>query len=118
MTDVPENNSINEPPGSNLGGAPADPPTIVELTPAECVSGSEDFTLYIGGEGFTAASIILFAGQVEPTTLNPDGTLSTGVKPSLFAPAVVQVQIQNGEQLSDPVDFEFTEPVGTRKGRR
>ena len=84
-------------------------PTITALEPATCAIGGEDFDLHVTGEGFNEGSVIYFAGHDEPTTLNEDGTLSTGVKPSLWgAPATVQVYVRNGTLHSEPVPFEFT----------
>jgi len=114
--------SINEPTGSNvLGKTEADippeilaqgKPTISGLEPAEAVSGDPDFTLVVSGTNFFAGSVIVFGTQDEPTTFDEEaGTLSTGVKPSLFAPATVPVKIRNGPLVSDPSDFVFTGPV-------
>lgn len=115
--------SINEPPGSEVI-PPVDPdeggeeggeaPVIASLEPAQCAIGDPDFTLYVQGTGFTEESVIRFAGQDEPTTYNDvDGSLSTGVKPSLWqSPDTVQVSIKNAGQESEPVDFVFTEAAG------
>lgn len=98
--------SINEPPGS--AGNPM-PFKLDSLDPAEAVSGSPDFTLYLSGTDIPPGSVIVFAGHDEPTTLEDDGTLSTGVKPSLFAPATVQVQVRFGQYLSNALEFSFTD---------
>ena len=97
--------SINEPP--ELPDLP--PPVISALTPDSCTVGEPDFTLVVSGENFFAGSVIFFAGHEEPTTFDAEaGTLSTGVKPSLWAePVVVQCQVINGEKMSAPVDFTF-----------
>ena len=97
--------SINDPPQ-----LPETAPTISAIAPDQCAIGSDDFTLYVSGENFFAGSVIHFAGHDEPTTLNEDGSLSTGVKPSLWLnPDTVQCQIRNGEMLSNAVDFVFTD---------
>jgi hypothetical protein len=96
-------------------------PTITSLEPATAESGSEDFTLYVTGENFTGDTILVFGDQDEPTTLNEDGTVSTIVKPSIFAPAAVPVAVRNGPARSAPVDFIFTDPDApetTSKGRK
>jgi IPT/TIG domain len=94
-------------------------PTITAIEPASCAIGDPDFDLHVTGEGFAEHSIIYFAGHDEPTTLNEDGTLSTGVKPSLWgAPAVVQCYVRNGTLISDPLAFEFTAPAEGRAGKR
>ncbi len=94
-------------------------PAITALNPDSCVIGDADFPLVISGENFFADSVIHFAGHDEPTTFDPEAkTLSTGVKPSLWAePVVVQVMIRNGPESSDPVDFEFAAPAARRKGK-
>lgn len=97
--------SINEPPQLPEGFGT---PVIDALDPAECVIGDADFTLKISGTEFYAGSVINFAGYDEPTTLNEDGTLSTGVKPSLWAnPAVVPVFVHNIDKTSNSVEFTF-----------
>jgi hypothetical protein len=96
-------------------------PAISALDPATVESGSADIVLKITGTNFTASSVIVFADYDEPTTFNEaDGTLSTGVKPSLFAPATVQVAVRNGPARSNALDFEFTDPgveVASRKSK-
>jgi hypothetical protein len=105
--------SINEPPDLNMPEAPV----ITSIDPEDCVIGEADFTLFITGTGFYPASIIHFAGHDEPTTLNEDGTLSTGVKPSLWgAPVVVQCQVANGEVMSNAVDFTFAGVAAATEG--
>lgn len=101
--------SINEPPH-----LPADAiaPVIEGIAPETCVIGDADFTLVVTGENFFPGSIIHFAGHDEPTTQNEDGTLSTGVKPSLWqSPVTVQCQVRNGSLMSNAVDFTF-DPAG------
>lgn len=101
--------SINEPQNAEV-------PVITALTPDSCVIGDADFTLVVEGTGFNGASVIYFAGHDEPTTHNEDGTLSTGVKPSLWgAPVVVYCQVHNGPMFSAPVEFEFA-GVAARDG--
>jgi hypothetical protein len=57
-----------------------------------------------------------FAGHDEPTKLEPDGTLSTGVKPQLWTtPVVVKVSVHNGQLVSNEVDFEFDAPAVARE---
>jgi hypothetical protein len=85
-----------------------DPPVIESIDPTEIPMGSEDMTLYITGTNFTANSVINFAGHDEPTTLNEDGTLSTGLKPSLWkSPVVVPCMVSTSGKVSAPVDFSF-----------
>jgi hypothetical protein len=116
----PYSASINEP---QTVSTPIPPdievpkPSITALNPDSCLIGDADFPLVVSGENFFGDSVIHFAGHDEPTTFDPDAkTLSTGVKPSLWAdPVVVQVIIRNGPEQSDPVDFEFAAPASRRK---
>lgn len=98
--------SINEPPQLQHK------PVITALMPAFCEIGGDDFTLFISGENFSDKSVIFFAGHDEPTTLNDDGTLSTGVKPSLWdVPTTVGCRVHNGAQPSNALNFEFRAPI-------
>jgi hypothetical protein len=102
--------SINEP------TVLPDKPIITALEPATCAIGDPDFTLDVVGTGFSASSVIHFAGHDEPTVFNEPDTLSTGVKPSLWTePATVQCSVRNGPIESDPVDFTFTEAATEEK---
>ena len=97
--------SINEPPQLPEGFGV---PVIDALDPASCAVGDPDFTLKISGTEFYAGSVINFAGHDEPTTLNEDGTLSTGVKPSLWIdPVIVPVIVRNLDKTSNEVEFTF-----------
>src|SRR5262252_9473966 len=90
--------SINEPPEvSDLK-----PPVIDAIEPPSCAVGDPDFTLVVHGSGFyPKVSVIHFAGHDEPTTFNEDGTLSTGVKPSLWTdPVTVQCSVRNGDETT------------------
>jgi hypothetical protein len=88
-----------------------DPPVLSSLSPDTAVSGDPDFVLSCTGTGFTPRTVIRFGSQDEPTTLVSETEVTTGVKPSLFAPAVVPVMVHNGPIRTDPIDFTFTEPV-------
>jgi hypothetical protein len=111
--------SINEPQTpafEEVSGAVA--PVLTALTPDYCAIGDADFQLHVTGEGFSADSVIFFAGHDEPTTLNEDGTVSTGVKPSLWgAPAVVQVYVRNGTKHSNALEFTFAAPAEDTEAR-
>ena len=96
-------------------------PAITALNPDSIESGADDIVLVIDGTGFTPQSTIVFGDQDEPTTVSEDGAqVSTGVKPALFAPAAVPVQVRNGPARSAPVDFTFLDPgaVTTSKKRK
>jgi IPT/TIG domain-containing protein len=95
-------------------------PAITALEPNTAESGSEDVVMAVTGTGFTDKSVIVFGSNDEPTTLTAEGTLTTGVKPSLFAPAAVPVTVRNGPARSGSLDFTFTEPVeagATKRGK-
>jgi len=95
-------------------------PQVTSLDPASAESGAADLTMTVNGTGFTENSVIMFGQQDEPTTLISNTQVSTGVKPSLFAPATVPVKVRNGPATSNAVDFTFTEPAeaGTAKRKR
>jgi hypothetical protein len=87
-------------------------PTLSSLSPNTAVSGDPDLVLSCAGTNFRSNSVIVFGSEDEPTTFVSDTEITTGVKPSLFAPAVVPVKVQTpGLPDTDPVDFTFTEPV-------
>jgi hypothetical protein len=99
--------SINEPP-EWVG---AEPPVIDALTPNSCMIGDPDFTLYVSGQNLFASSVIFFAGYVEPTRVEGDGSLSTGINMAYWNnPDTVKVEIHNGETVSNAVDFTFYAP--------
>lgn len=94
-------------------------PTLTALSPDTSEIGAADFVLAVSGDGFTDASVIVFGTYDEPTTLQADGTLTTGVKPSLFnAPDTVPVKVRNGPAYSTPMDFEFTAPGTSARKRK
>jgi hypothetical protein len=87
-------------------------PTLSSLNPNTAVSGDPDFVLSCTGTNFRSSSVIIFGYEDEPTTFVSDTEVTTGVKPSLFAPVTVPVLIRTpGLPDTDPVDFTFTEPV-------
>lgn len=85
-------------------------PTVASLNPNTAESGDPtDVTMVVTGTGFTEASVIIFNGFDEPTTLISDTQCSTIVKPSLFVvPAVCPVQVRDAGGTSNSVDFTFT----------
>jgi len=119
----PFSGSINEPQTVSLPlpqGTDIPVPEISSLDPAEATIGDESFTLFVHGTNFFADSVLWFAGQPEPTTLNEDGTLSTGINMPLWQGAdTVKVQIKNGPSVSEEVDFTFheTAPASRKKGK-
>lgn len=125
--------SINEPLGSSIGSnmddkgqpitggsggtpAPDVAPVITELEPDEATIGEETFDMFVHGTGFTEDSVIVFAGQEEPTDLEDDGTLSTGINMDVWnGPDTVQVSVKNGDKMSNMMDFTFHAEPATRK---
>ncbi|MCA1419466.1 IPT/TIG domain-containing protein [Bradyrhizobium sp. BRP23] len=87
---------------------PPVPPVLSSLSPDTAVSGDPDFVLSCIGSGFDEGTVIIFGDYEEPTTLVSATEVTTGVKPSLFAPAIVPVRLRNGTAHSDPLDFTFT----------
>jgi hypothetical protein len=99
------------PKGSVFEYALVPPPTLDSLSPDTAVSGDPDFVLSCIGSGFTPKTIIKFGDHDEPTTFVSATEVTTGVKPSLFAPAVVPVRTHNGGLYTDPLDFTFLDPL-------
>ena len=54
-------------------------PTVASLSPDTVALGAPDFDVHVIGTNFVEGSVIVFAGQDEPTTLNSDTDVSTGV---------------------------------------
>ena len=119
------NASINEPPGSDVGGEGAAveeggeggegedaAPDLESLDPDEADAGdATDIVMHVHGTGFTEQSVIYFNGLQEPTTFVSETEVTTGVKPSLFVvPAVCPVTVRNGSYESDALEFEFLDP--------
>jgi hypothetical protein len=106
--------------GGPVPPEPAPEPTLDSLSPDTAVAGdAADITMSAIGTGFTAASIIVFNGNPEPTIMLSDTELTTGVKPSLFVvPAVCPVEVHTGPFVSGSVDFTFTEASAAATGRK
>ncbi|MEY9179699.1 IPT/TIG domain-containing protein [Bradyrhizobium sp. USDA 313] len=97
---------------------PPAPPMLTALSPNTAVSGDPDFVLSCIGTGFDQSTTIIFGDYDEETTLVSATEVTTIVKPSLFAPAVVPVKLRNGPAYSDPLDFTFTAASGRTRARR
>ena len=93
---------VNAPPG------PA--PTLTTLAPDTAVLGSPSFTLHVHGSGFTAASVITFAGHDEPTTLVSPTEVTTGVDMAVWlGPDTLPVTVRNADGApSNALSFTFT----------
>jgi len=124
--------SVNEPEGSNVGGnmdasgqpiqggenqgGSSQPLNISSLDPDEATIGEETFDIFVHGTGFTENSVIIFAGQEEPTDLEDDGTLSTGINMDVWQGAdTVKVAVKDGDRTSNEMDFTFHAEPATRK---
>jgi hypothetical protein len=85
-------------------------PTVSALTPNTAASlVGVDLTMTVTGTGFNQLSRIVFNGNDEPTNYISPTSLSTIVKPSMFAvPAVVPVGVRNGSTMSNTQNFTFT----------
>jgi hypothetical protein len=91
-------------------------PTLTALEPDTAVLGSPDFVLHLHGTGFTLQTVIVFAGQDEPTTVLSDTEVTTGVDMSVWLgadPAVpVFVRTLAGGD-SNVLPFAFTDAGAT-----
>jgi hypothetical protein len=85
-------------------------PVLTSIEPSTAAIGDPGFTLYIKGEGFCSDSVIVFAGQDEPTRLDEEmTTVSTGVNMDVWHGAdTLEVRVRNGDQVSEPLAFTFT----------
>ena len=85
-------------------------PVLSSIEPSTARIGDESFVLVVSGVGFVQdISVIVFAGQDEPTKLETNGTLTTGVNMSVWhGPDEVEVRVKNGEHISEPLMFTFT----------
>lgn len=87
------------------------PPVVTALEPDTAVLGSPSFTLHVLGTGFVAGSVIVFAGQDEPTTVVDATVVTTGVNMAVWVgPDALPVFVRNPDgAASDPRTFTFTE---------
>ena len=84
-------------------------PVLSSIEPSTARIGDDSFTLVVSGVGLVMESVIVFAGQDEPSKLETNGTLTTGVNMSVWhGPDEVEVRVKNGEHLSEPLMFTFT----------
>jgi len=93
-------------------------PTLVSLVPATAVLGAPDFTLEVRGTGFDTKSVIVFAGQDEPTTFVNKTKVTTGVNMAVWLgpdPAI-PVFVRNADGVtSNTLTFAFTASTKARK---
>jgi len=106
--------SVNEPPV--LPEWASEAPVVESIAPTEATIGDPSFDVVLSGTGFYEQSVIVFAGQDEPTTLT-DGKLSTGVNMDVWqGPDTVKVSVRNGPIASNEVDFTFLETAPEATG--
>jgi hypothetical protein len=116
------NFSVNEPPGSDVGGGgeappPLDPLVLSDIDPDTMVVGSGTFPLVVTGSGFTAESVIVFddadvaTAFVSATELHADCPVSATA-------GIVDVEVHRGEDMSDVLAFEFTAVVRSRTEKK
>ena len=90
-------------------------PTVSALVPSTVAIGAPNFTVHVLGANFTPDAVIVFNGFDEPTTVESDTEVTTGVNMDVWhAPAVVPVAVRAGGVVSAPVSFTFT--AATRRG--
>jgi hypothetical protein len=113
--------SINEPPGSTIGSnmpqEGAAPPVLSGIQPESVTIGAtqaETFTLTATGSGFTEDSVIVFDDEDLETTFVSETQL-TAEAPTATEPRDVDVEVTNGEDLSDAITFSYEaeEPAGS-----
>ena len=112
--------SINEPSGSTIGSEKA--PVLSSLEPESVTIGptqAETFTLTVTGSGFDQDCVIVFDDEdldteyVSPTQLTAEAPTSTEAKE-------VDVEVVNGEELSESITFSFEEqaPAGRQTQKK
>jgi hypothetical protein len=123
------NFSLNEPPGSNVGGEAETPPpelpalVLTSVDPVSAViSADPDVPLTVTGSGFDATCVVVF-DDADLATAFVSETELTASAPMAAAPAVVDVEVHRGDDLSDVRTFEFTAVAGrasasTRKPKK
>jgi hypothetical protein len=94
------------------------PPVLTQLVPDSAELGSPSFELFVHGNGFVnGESVIVFAGQDEPTMWHSAHMVSTGVNMEVWhGPDTVEVSVRNGAHTSAPLPFEFVaDEIAARK---
>jgi hypothetical protein len=89
------------------------PPAISALLPPTAAVGDPSFTLRVIGTGFVPGSIIVFAGNDEPTTYFSATELFTGMNMPLWqgADPAISAQVRNPDgQESNIVNFVMQPP--------
>ena len=99
--------SIFEPPEPEVPEAPV----LTSLDPNTAELNAPDITMHCHGTGFTAESVIVFAGQDEPIVFISANEITTGITLSLpWGAVTVPVSVRNADgQETASLDFTFTE---------
>lgn len=91
--------------------------SATSLLPPSAAIGDPSFMLRVVGSGFDATSVIVFAGEDEPTTFVSAEELTTGVDMSVWLgpdpaiPVLVRTTLEDGtEEETNALEFAFTEP--------
>jgi hypothetical protein len=95
---------------------PKEAPVLISLEPESLAVPGPDSEVVITGTGFTQESIIVWNHGDELTEFVNETELKTLVKPSTVEaplPFTLPVQVRNGNQTSEPLEFTFVaeEPV-------
>ena len=104
----PSNENPQEvlPPDQGGGGGGTEPTLdLTDIDPDSAVVGAP-FTLTVTGTGFTSNSVVLLDDAPLPTTFVSDTQLTADATAGA-APATVDVEVQDGEVLSDALTFDY-----------
>lgn len=115
--------SINEPQTGGAGGEPppAEAPVLTAISPESVTlqaDGLGTFALTATGSGFSAESVIVFDGVDMATTFVSATELQAATVPTGTTVATVDVEVANGEDVSEVITFDFTDIVGTRATKK
>ena len=100
-----------------MGDAPA-PPVVTALEPDTAVLGTPSFTIHVHGTGFTAASVIVWNGSDELTTVVSATEVTTGVNMATASVAMTRAgrgaERGRGQQRADRSRSPRPPPPGRR----
>jgi hypothetical protein len=111
-TYTPSGKSKADAPAVRATEATPPPPMVSGLLPPSAAVGDPSFGLHVLGSGFNEASVIVFAGNPEPTTYFSPGDLTTGMNMPLWHGAdQLSVLVRNADgQESNTVQFDLQPP--------
>jgi hypothetical protein len=88
---------------------PVPPLEVTGLTPNTIAVGAPDFTLHVGGTGFTAMSIVQINGIAAPTVYVSPTELTVDIDMGLvLAPVVAPITVLENAVVSNAMDFTVT----------